>query len=190
MKIEQFNQKLRADTIKYFSCEPVMGDGPQDADIVLIGEAPGANEVKLGRPFVGAAGKNLQKYLDISSLKREDIYITNVVKIRPVKPSPKTGKPVNRPPDKRELDFFVSYLFDELEIIAPKTVITLGNFSLKKIYGDEKAVIGELHGKPIKKDKYILFPMYHPASIIYNRSLEDTFKKDWEKLKETLIGGK
>lgn len=156
----------------------ILGEGFYDnPKIMLIGEAPGANEEKEGRPFVGSAGKNLNEFLELINLKRENIYISNVVKIRPFKLSSKTNKPINRPPNKEELNFFTPYLLKEIEIISPKIIVTLGNTSLKAVYKAD-ATIGDMHGMLTNIMDYKLFPLYHPASIIYNRSLKDTYTKD------------
>ncbi|MCD8159123.1 MAG: uracil-DNA glycosylase [Clostridiales bacterium] len=162
------------------------GEGNLKTRLVLIGEAPGGEEEKQGRPFVGKAGRNLSEFLEILGLQREDIYITNVVKLRPVKTNPKTGRVSNRPPNKGEVDFFTPYLHRELEILKPEYVVTLGNFALKAVTGDKKAVIGEVHGKSLNLEKFILFPLYHPASIIYNRSLKSTYINDIEELKKII----
>ncbi|MCD8214081.1 MAG: uracil-DNA glycosylase [Clostridiales bacterium] len=162
------------------------GEGNLKPRLVLIGEAPGGEEEKQGRPFVGKAGKNLSEFLEILGLQRESIYITNVVKLRPVKISPKTGRASNRPPNKAEVEFFTPYLYRELEILRPEYAVTLGNFALRAVKKDKKAVIGELHGRSLDQSGFTLFPLYHPASIIYNRALKDTYIKDIEILKEIL----
>lgn len=171
---------------KFRERKVIFGEGVLNAQIMLVGEAPGGEEEKQGRPFVGAAGKNLNEFLNAIELERADIYITNVVKLRPFKLSPKTGKPINRPPDKAELDFFIPYLLKEIKAIAPKIVVTLGNTALKAVTGNSKISIGDVHAKLIEKDGYSLFPLYHPASVIYNRSLKDTYYEDLLKLKDVL----
>lgn len=164
----------------------VLGEGKVNADILLIGEAPGGEEEKQGRPFVGSAGKNLNEFLKVIKLERDDIYITNVVKIRPFKLSPKTGKPVNRPPDRNELEFFKEYLYREIDTVNPRIIVTLGNTALRAVLKDESASIGDLHGKIRRIDRFELFPLYHPASIIYNRGLKDVYLQDLGVLKEIL----
>lgn len=172
----------------------VFGEGNIKAEVVLIGEAPGEKEEETGRPFVGAAGKNLDEFLDIVKLNREDIYITNVVKIRPFKVNPKTGRKSNRPPNKKEIGASIGILKEQLEFIKPKVAVTLGNVPLKAMLGDDSAKIGDYHGRPIEVSNFIIFPLYHPASIIYNRSLYDTYIEDVKRLKAYLdeghIGGK
>lgn len=164
----------------------VGGEGDTHASLVLIGEAPGGEEEKQGKPFVGKAGKNLSEFLELLSLKREDIYITNVVKLRPFKVNERTGRVSNRPPNKAEVEFFKPFLYRELDIINPEIVVTLGNFALKAATGDNKLVIGEVHGRKILKNGRCLFPLYHPASIIYNRGLKEVYINDVLKLKEIL----
>lgn len=161
----------------------VFGEGNPDAKIILVGEAPGAQEIEMGKPFVGQAGKNLDEFLEVLKLDREDIYITNVVKIRPYKVNKKTGRKSNRPPTKTEIAQYVKYLYEEIKIIQPKVIVTLGNVSLKTILKDHKATIGEKHGVPMMQADYIVFPLYHPASIIYRRELKEIYQEDLQKLK-------
>lgn len=168
----------------------VFGEGNLDASVVLVGEAPGEQETLQGKPFVGKAGKNLDAFLEKLSLKREDIYITNVVKFRPVKVHPRTGSLSNRPPSREEIGLCFAFLLGELEIIQPKVVVTLGNVALKAVADDGRAVIGAWHGKPVElevhKLKFTIFPLYHPASIIYNRDLGDTYDEDLVALRRYL----
>lgn len=168
-----------------FNIEPrvVFGDGNINADIMLIGEAPGEKEEETGRAFVGAAGKNLDEFLDILQIKRQDIYITNVVKIRPYRINPDTGRKSNRPPNKREIELSMDTLKKQIEIINPDVIVTLGNVPLKAILEDDRAKIGDYHGKAVKLGQFTLFPLYHPASIIYNRSLHEVYIEDVNKLK-------
>lgn len=162
----------------------VFGEGNLDAHIVLVGEAPGEKETKLVRPFVGQAGKNLDEFLEVLELKREEIYITNTVKFRPFKVNPRTGRLSNRPPDRRETELCLPYLKKQLEIIKPEVVVTLGNTPLKALTGDKSITIGERHGTLIKMEDFYIFPLYHPASIIYNVALKDVYHEDLLKLKE------
>jgi uracil-DNA glycosylase len=162
----------------------VFGEGNPSAKIVLIGEAPGKKEEETGKAFVGSAGKNLDEFLKILELNREDIYITNVVKIRTYKVNNDTQKTINRTPNKREIDISIKTLIAQLEIIKPNIVVTLGNIPLKAVLGDDNAKIGDYHGLKIKLEKFDLFPLYHPASIIYNKSLYQTYIEDVVRLKE------
>ncbi len=180
---ELYNELILAAGAHFPGRKPVVGEGPTSPQLVLVGEAPGGEEEKQGRPFVGKAGKNLAEFLEILNLERSDIYITNVVKLRPFKVNEKTGRISNRPPNREEVDFFTPYLFRELDILSPKYVVTLGNFALKAISGDKTAVIGSVHGSNIMLPKFTLFPLYHPASIIYNPSLKSVYLEDLKKLK-------
>lgn len=165
----------------------VFGEGAQMPVLMMIGEAPGGDEEKQGRPFVGKAGKNLSSFLEVIGLEREEIYISNVVKLRPTKSSPKTGKEVNRPPSKEEIAFFLPYLMEEIQLIAPKMIVTLGNVPLKAVSGDKNVTIGDVHGKPYNlEEERVLFPLYHPAAIIYNRALSQVYQEDLAILKEFL----
>ena len=165
----------------------VYGEGPQrHPQLMLIGEAPGAQEEQQGRPFVGQAGKNLNEFLRILSLQREQIYITNVVKLRPSRVSPK-GTVSNRPPNRQELLFFRPWLLEEIGLVQPGLIVTLGNTALQTL---QDTVIGSCHGTlretTVHGQRYPLFPLYHPASVIYNRSLLDVYRQDLQSLKEIL----
>jgi uracil-DNA glycosylase family 4 len=163
----------------------VFGEGDPDAEIMLIGEAPGAEETRLLRPFVGRAGKNLNEFLAALGLQRSNIYVTNAVKFRPYKVSVK-GTLSNRPPKPREIKFMLPFLLREIEVIAPKVVVTLGNVPLKAVYKRD-AVIGGCHALPLEAAalslRFILFPLYHPASVIYNPQLKTVYREDLKKLK-------
>jgi DNA polymerase len=170
----------------------VPGEGNPAAAIVLVGEAPGEQEALLGRPFVGRAGRNLDGFLSVLGIPRKEIWITNVVKFRPVKVNPRKGTLSNRPPTREEIERSLDLLAEELEAIQPKAVVTLGNVALRAVSGNWKAVIGEKHGRPegiqLHGLKFTLFPLYHPASIIYNRELTRTYDEDMGKLREWLVG--
>ncbi len=169
----------------------VFGGGDPNSSIVLIGEAPGKQEILTGKPFIGQAGKNLDEFISILEIDRVDLYITNVVKLRPHKINEETGRESNRTPTKKEINIFSSFLTRELEIIKPKLVVTLGNIALKSITQDDKSSIGILHGNSMDikfgEGEFKLFPLYHPASIIYKAELKDTYLKDLHKLKKYLI---
>lgn len=170
----------------------VFGEGPENNPVLmLIGEAPGEQEVQQGRPFVGKAGKNLNAFLNTVHLKREEIYVSNVVKVRPSKISP-AGRVVNRPPSKEEKSLFTPWLMKEIMIVRPRAVVTLGNVALQAFVQD---VIGNRHGRwsetelTIKNEERMQFPLfalYHPASVIYNASLKVTYEEDLQKLAQTL----
>ena len=188
MDIKTLNKKIEESMRKseYKDKMPVFGLGPVNAKIALIGEAPGADEEKQGRPFVGKAGKNLTELLETIGLNRDEIYITNTVKIRPTKISPKTGKYLNRAPNTSEIAFFRPFLLEELEIIAPEYIVTLGNVPLNAV-SDEKVSIGDCHGKPMDSGVYTnVFALYHPAAIIYNQSLKEVYLGDMKNLRTIL----
>lgn len=186
MILEQYNN-LKQKCINESEEITVFGEGNLKSNMVLIGEAPGSKEVEMVKPFVGQAGKNLDYFLDMLELQREEIYITNVVKIRPYKINEKTNRKSNRPPKKEEVKLYKTYLYEELKIIKPSIVVTLGNVPLRTIIKDNKITIGKVHGKLIDtKEEYKVFPLYHPASIIYNRSLEKVYINDLYVLKDIM----
>lgn len=184
-QLEELNKKILDE---YKDKEIVLGNGSINSKIVLIGEAPGAKEVEEKLPFVGKAGKYLEEFLQILELDRTEIYITNTVKFRPTRISSKTGGDINRAPSKQEINDFKEFLFDEIAIIKPKVIVTLGNVPLKTVKSDENAKIGDLHGKNskviINDSEYNLFPLYHPAAVIYRRELKEVYHNDLEILKE------
>ncbi len=161
---------------------PVFGEGNPEADIVLIGEAPGARETELRRPFVGKAGENLNEFLQLAGIRRDAVYLTNTVKFRPVKVHPSTGTLSNRPPDRAEIAFCGSILQQELAIVSPRYVVTLGNTPLHAVTGDDRLRVGDAHGKMIEAacGSWMgqVYAFYHPASIIYNRSLGPVYRED------------
>ncbi len=150
----------------------VMGDGNPNADIVLIGEAPGKKEDEQGLPFIGASGRFLNLMLEAAGLVREDVYITNIVKYRP---------PNNRDPSKQEKAAFLPYLLKQIEIIQPKVIITLGRHSME--YFLPGAKIGEIHGQLQKvklgNQDILVAPLYHPAAALYNGSMRQTLIDDF-----------
>lgn len=168
----------------------VFGEGNLSARLMLVGEAPGEQETLQGKPFVGKAGKNLDGFLSALGIGREEIYITNVVKFRPVREHPRTGTLSNRPPDREEIELCFAFLLGEMGIVKPEVVVTLGNVALKAVSDDRTAVIGACHGVPAEKHVhgfgFTLFPLYHPASVIYNRELSKTYLEDIERLKAYL----
>lgn len=185
--------------------EFVWGGGSPDSPVMLVGEAPGKDEVLQGRPFVGKAGKMLTAFLEGAGLNREDLFISNAMKYRLSKEGARPGTLVNRPARREEILFSSTYLKREAEIIRPKAVVTLGNVPLKAVtyvsaiagcqycknHPAEKCSfsdlpdIGAVHGIPIENAfgmaGITLFPLYHPASVIYNRGLEEAYKNDLKK---------
>lgn len=163
--------------------KPVFGEGGRGAKILLIGEAPGAEETKLGHPFVGKAGKQLDALFCRFGVMREDVFITNVVKYRPVVRSDKSTR--NRTPSPVEVKAALPLLSREIELIEPELILTLGNTPLKAVYAlacEKPPVIGTAHGKKqiltISNRQITLIPLYHPASGIYNRSLVEVMEQD------------
>lgn len=161
----------------------VPGEGNNAAQMVLVGEAPGAQEAEQGRPFVGAAGKNLDTFLLGIGLARQSLYITNAVKFRPTKESAK-GRLSNRTPTRAEVDQFRPWLRDEIVAVAPTVIVTLGNTALRAVIGWDAPVIGDIHGEPQDTPWGTVFPLYHPASIIYRRALIDTYDEDLRRLSD------
>lgn len=157
----------------------VFGEGPLNPKLMLIGEAPGEQETLMGRPFVGKAGKNLDRFLELAGMRREEIYISNAVKIRPTKTG-KTGRISNRPPTKEEIALFRPWLLREIDLVAPQVIATLGNVPLFAVTGDRRLTIGEAHGRVMEAGETgrRLFALYHPASLIYNRALEPVYEQD------------
>ena len=146
----------------------VFGDGSADAELVFIGEAPGKNEDEQGKPFVGAAGKFLNEMLEMIGLKRENVYITNIVKYRP---------PDNRDPLPDEKQAFLPYLESQLEVIQPKAVITLGRHSLNCFLPDLS--ISVCHGQPKRYKGTVYLPLFHPAAALYNGAMRQTLIDDF-----------
>ncbi|OGD67631.1 hypothetical protein A2442_03605 [Candidatus Campbellbacteria bacterium RIFOXYC2_FULL_35_25] len=163
---------------------PVFGEGSCRARIMFIGEAPGKKESQTGRPFCGASGKMLDVLLESVGLKREDVYITNIVKDRP---------PENRDPSKEEIEMYSSFLDRQIKIIQPKIIATLGRFSMNYImrhFGleDEIEIISKAHGKSYEAKfsygKVKIIPLYHPAVALYNGGMRKVLKKDFKILAE------
>jgi DNA polymerase len=149
---------------------------------MFIGEAPGKSEAVSGRPFVGAAGKLLDKLLASAGLERDQVYITNIVKDRP---------PENRDPKPVEIELYAPYLLRQIEIIQPKVIATLGRFAmdfiLEQFNAKEKGgKITQLHGKPLHAQasygKIIVMPLYHPAFALYRQDQKETLVEDFLKL--------
>lgn len=166
---------------------PVFGEGPIKPRLMLIGEAPGAEEAKSGHPFVGKAGKQLDALLLAAAIDRAEVFVTNTVKYRPV--NIKNGRSSNRTPAADELRAGLPLLEKELAAVKPQVVATLGNTPLKAMLllsGQEAATVGEAHGKmlslTLKSGTVQLFPLYHPASVIYNRNLAETLENDMRHL--------
>ena len=150
----------------------VPGEGNPAAGVMFVGEAPGANEDKLGRPFVGRAGKLLDELIGCAGLTREDVWITNVVKARP---------PKNRDPKADEVAHCMPWLEREVELIRPRVIVPLGRHALKHFAPEAK--IADVHGALLNER---LFPLYHPAAAMYNQSLRATLFDDARALGDVL----
>jgi uracil-DNA glycosylase family 4 len=151
--------------------EAVPGEGSLSAEIMFIGEGPGYNEDRQGRPFVGQAGHLLNELLASVGLKREDVYITNMVKCRP---------PNNCDPQADEIKACVPYLDRQIELIAPKVIVALGRHSFGKFFPGES--ISKARGKPRRWKDIVIYPMYHPAAALHNSSLRPALEKDFANL--------
>jgi len=169
---------------KYY---PVIGQGDHHAKIMFIGEAPGENEAKTGRPFCGASGRVLDELLASINLNREDVYVTNIVKDRP---------PDNRDPHKGEIDLYSPFLVRQINIIQPRVIATLGRFSMEFILNlfdmsEKKQKISQLRGKVLKTDnteygEVSIVPLFHPAVALYKASQREILDQDFQVLKQFL----
>ena len=186
---------------------PVAGDGPSTAKIMLIGESAGAEEMKWGKPFQGKAGENLNQFLESIGLNRKEIYISNTTRCRPYQTKERVLKDgtvrvtkSNRPPGRISIEACASWLDYEIEKLSPLLIVTLGVVPLKRLTG--LGSISEVHGTllnipiqiyDIQQNKFIysqqiynVFPLYHPASIIYRQSLKEVFAMDLQNLKNII----
>jgi DNA polymerase len=154
----------------------VMGDGNANANIIFIGEAPGKNEDEQGLPFVGAAGKFLNEMLAGIGLKRADIYITNIVKYRP---------PNNRDPAPEEKAAFLPFLKQQVEVIEPKLIVTLGRHSMEVLLPPDLK-ISQCHGQPKRYNGRVYMPLFHPAAALYNGGMRQTLIDDFAKIPKVL----
>ena len=146
----------------------VPGEGPIDAEIMLIGEGPGFHEDRQGRPFVGPSGQFLQELLASIGLQRSQVYITNVVKCRP---------PNNRDPQPNEIEACMPYYLDrQIDLIDPKVIVTLGRFSMSKFFPGKS--ITRIHGQPKREGNRIIFPMFHPAAALHQPHYREMIEQD------------
>ncbi|MCX6761551.1 MAG: uracil-DNA glycosylase [Candidatus Moranbacteria bacterium] len=176
-------EKLNAEMLACTKCalrkgctQVVPGAGSEDAKILFIGEAPGQKEDATGVPFVGAAGKFLDEMLGIISLKREEVYIANVCKCRP---------PSNRDPLPEEIATCWPWLLEQIKIIKPKLIVTLGRHSMERFLPGFK--ISEIHGKAMRREiegvgRQVFYTLYHPAAALYNGSMRETLIKDFKRI--------
>lgn len=178
-KLQELRKKVDADKslpLREGATQLVFGEGNPDTQIYFLGEAPGYWEDQKGRPFVGNAGKLLDETLVEIGIKREDVYISNVVRFRP---------PGNRDPFPEELEAFAPYVDEEIEIIDPKIIATLGRFSMGKFLPN--VTISRVHGKVFKIDwkgkERTVIPMFHPAAALRREDILEQFKRDFTILK-------
>ncbi|NOQ39939.1 MAG: uracil-DNA glycosylase [Anaerolineales bacterium] len=184
MNPDQVLKKIAEDVSSCNKCElnhsrkkGVPGEGPSNAEIMFIGEGSGCHENMQGRPFVGAAGDLLVELLDSIGMKREDVFITNVVKCRP---------PGNRDPAPEELKACKPYLDQQIQIINPSVIVTLGRFSMARFIPQAK--ISEIHGQPIRVKGMLVMPFYHPAAALHRPSLRSVVEDDFAKLPALIAG--
>lgn len=193
--MEDSLQRIRTDILEQLHCELkdqatnlVFGKGNPNANILFIGEAPGANEDLQGEPFVGRAGQQLDELLHHIKLGIEDVYIANILKYRP---------PKNRNPTAAEMENHTPYLTRQINAINPKVIVTLGNFATRFILNNQVVRgmnkipgISKIHGEPqkisIQDTQRIVLPLYHPAAMLYNPRLKETIIEDLERLREIL----
>jgi len=153
----------------------VPGEGPEDAALMFIGEAPGFHEDRQGRPFVGAAGRFLEELLASIDLQREQVYICNVIKCRP---------PGNRDPSPAEIEACRPYLDRQIELVNPRVVVTLGRFSMARYF--PQASISRIHGQPKRIGSRIYYPMFHPAAALHQPKYRAAIEKDMLKIPQLL----
>ncbi len=150
----------------------VFGVGPEDARVMIVGEAPGKNEDLEGRPFVGAAGKNLDSLLGIAGLARDEVYIANVLKCRP---------PGNRDPRVEEIQACAHFLHDQAKLIEPEVIVTLGNFAARHIMKTDMGIT-RLRGQVHQVGRFKVLPVYHPAAALYAPSKQEALEADFRTL--------
>jgi DNA polymerase len=177
-ELEELNQQIRQCQLCRLAKArtlAVPGEGPEDARLVFIGEAPGFHEDQQGRPFVGASGNFLEQLLATINLRREDVYICNIIKCRP---------PSNRDPQPDEIAACRPYLDRQLEIIKPKMVVTLGRFSMQLAFTG--VTISRIHGQPKRIGDIVYMPMFHPAAALHQPKYRSLIEQDFLKLPEIL----
>jgi DNA polymerase len=157
--------------LQHSRIKAVPGEGPLDAEIMFIGEAPGYHENMRGRPFVGPSGQFLDELLASIGLTRQQVFIANVVKCRP---------PNNRDPFPQEIEACAPYLTRQIALLKPRVVVTLGRYSMAKFFPGQS--ISKIHGRPRREGNVIYFPMYHPAAALHRQDLKDTVREDMLKI--------
>ena len=182
-ELEKLNRKMLACSrcVLRGTCRQVVpGEGSAKAEIMFIGEGPGQKEDELGRPFVGAAGKFLDEMLGHINLKREEVYIANVVKCRP---------PGNRDPLPDEVAACWPWLIEQIKIIRPRLIVTLGKHSLERFLPNQK--ISQIHGQALRRavpevGKQVFYALYHPAAALYNGGMRSVLIEDFKKIPKVL----
>jgi DNA polymerase len=187
-QLDEIKQKILDDNLapelRDGATQLVFGHGNPDSEIVFIGEAPGKNEDLQGKPFVGAAGKFLEEMLEGIDMRREDVYISNIVKYRP---------PNNRDPLPDEKKAFWPYLLKEISVIQPKIIATLGRHSTEYFLPNQK--ISQIHGRPkrirvasheSRVTTLVVLPLFHPAAALYNGAMKETLIEDFSSIPEIL----
>ena len=175
---EEIAHCQRCEIAKYRT-KAVPGEGPEDAEIMFVGEAPGWHEDQQGRPFVGPAGQYLEQLLAFIDLKREQVYIANVIKCRPA---------ANRDPLPAEIQNCCQWLEHQIEIIHPKMIVTLGRYSMAMFFPGKS--ISKIHGTAQKRDGVIYYAMYHPAAALHQQSLRQAIEADMLKIPALLAEAK
>ncbi len=182
-RLKILNARMRLEctcTLRETATQAVPGDGSAEAEIMFIGEAPGKNEDLQGLPFVGAAGKFLTEMLASIHLTRENVYITNVVKYRP---------PNNRDPLPAEIEACMPWLHEQIQIIQPIVIVTLGRYAMEHFIPEKK--ISEVHGQAFRRTfpdmgPQVFFALYHPAAALYNGSMRQTLIEDFKKIPQLI----
>ena len=183
MNSEEILKEISVEVSKCTLCElhhsrnvAVPGEGPENSEIMFIGEGPGFHENEQGRPFVGAAGKFLEELLAKIDMSREQVFITNVVKCRP---------PGNRDPQPEEVETCTkTYLDRQIQAINPKVIVTLGRFSMNLLIPNTK--ISNVHGQSYQIKGRLVVPMYHPAAALHQGSLRPVIEEDFKKLPQLI----
>ncbi|MDP6704399.1 MAG: uracil-DNA glycosylase [archaeon] len=190
-KLEQIRKNILENTnlaLRESAANLVFGKGNSDAEILIIGEAPGEKEDLQGIPFVGRAGKELDKLLHMINISLEEVYIANILKYRP---------PKNRDPKQSEIEEHTPYLIEQIMAIQPKVIVTLGNFATKFVLAGfdsnkmkEIEGIAKVRGTPVKislgNSKFTVIPIYHPAAILYRPAWREQLEKDFQKIGQVL----
>lgn len=174
LSLSELNERVLACTgctLSQKRTRAVPGEGPSVVSVMFIGEAPGEQEDRQGRPFVGPAGQFLNELLAAAGMRRDTVFITNVVKCRP---------PANREPLPGEIEACATYLERQVALLKPKAIVTLGRYSMARYFPNES--ISRIHGRPKKIGDVIYFPMYHPAAALHQGSLRQVLLEDMAKL--------